>query len=338
MKSAAPSILNPRTTLASLLVWVALSAVACAPKCSDTAVPNASDSVPAVKPELSPLVACVDRLRAMAHVERVVAFAPRHAGTSGLEETRKYIEKELQSVGLSPVRHSFTAHTPHKDVGSVPLANISVTIPGTEKKEKRILLSGHFDGKLIDGVEFVGANDGGSSTAVLLEMARCLHEHPSSQTVQLVFFDGEEALVDWTDSDSLYGSKHFAALLAETGDHKKISALVNIDMVGDPNLRFVDEQNSSAHVFAALRQSAEQLGRSDLFGGQTMSVADDHLPFLELGIPAANLIDFFYGPGWNSNQWWHTADDNMSNISAESLQITGQLVLNALHSLSKEPE
>jgi glutaminyl-peptide cyclotransferase len=283
----------------------------------------------------SPQAACLNGEMAMTHVQELVSFAPRHAGTEGQRKTRDYIASVLTQTGLSPVRDRFTAYTPHPDFPEVEMENISVRFDGSTPK--RVLITGHFDGKIIEKGTFYGANDGGSSTGLLLEMARCLKKHPPEQSVELVFLDGEEALVNWTDSDSLYGSKHFVGRLMETGERTQIAAVVNVDMVGDARLAFVDERNSTAWVFNALRQTAVEMGQGALFSGPAGAVEDDHVPFLAVQIPAANLIDFRYGPGWQSNAYWHTEDDDMSHIAAESMRVTGQIVLTALPRLLAGP-
>ena len=329
------------------MVWLALCLTlgACNTTCSgslsgnvtvnggDTAETDASENSGAT--EISAAASCLNGELAMTHVQEVVSFAPRHVGTEGHGKTRKYIADTLKQMALEPVLQTFTAHTPHPDYAEVEMENISVLFEG--ESDQRVIISGHFDGKIIETGTFYGANDGGSSTGLLLEMARCLKKHPQKESVELVFFDGEEALLKWTDSDSLYGSKHFVGELMASGENKNIAALVNVDMIGDKRLAYVNERNSTPWVFEALRETATELGYAVLFAGPAASVGDDHIPFIEVKIPAANLIDFRFGPGWQSNEYWHTDQDNMSHISGESIRKTGQIVLSALPKLIAGP-
>lgn len=331
-------------TLQSYIFWNHITAIflclvlgSCNTTCSGTMSGNVTvnprESSPHASTALSPLVACVEGERALAHVKKLVSFAPRHAGTPGIKKTREYIVGTLAQLGVPAIRHPFTAYTPHPELKTVEMENISVSFSG--KTVKRVFLSGHFDGKIIEKGTFYGANDGGSSTGLLLEMARCLKAYPPEEKVELVFFDGEEALVQWSDSDSLYGSKKYVSELIEKGETDGIAALVNIDMVGDERLAYVHDSNSTPGVFELLVSSAKKLGYGDLFSGPRGSIGDDHMPFIQMKIPAAVLIDLNYGPGWESNAYWHTENDNMSHISAASMEATGQIVLSALPQLAQ---
>jgi hypothetical protein len=276
---------------------------------------------------------CLDGQRAFGHIERLLAHGPRHAGTQGLEQARRQILYSLRQIGLEPQRHDFEALTPHPVLKRVSLANITADVPGSG--QGTVIVGGHFDGKLIDGVVFQGANDGGSSTGLLLEIARCLKQHPPPCTVRLAFFDGEEALVEWSDSDGLYGSKHMPAQLKASDEHRRIAAMVNLDMIGDKRLRLYRESQSTPWVFDALERAARRLGHGELFGGPRGAIEDDHVPFLEIGIPAANLIDLKFGQGWNSNSYWHTDRDTLDKISPDNMVAIGQVVIGALPRLCR---
>jgi glutaminyl-peptide cyclotransferase len=194
-------------------------------------------------------------------------------------------------------------------------------------------LGGHFDGKILEGVDFKGANDGGSSTALLLEMAGALSKKAPPCPVRIVFFDGEEALVDWNDADSRYGSKHMASELKSSGDWKYIAAVVIVDMIGDKHLRLVREHASDMWVFGTLEKTATRLGLDAPFKGEQGLIEDDHIPFLQIGIPAAVLIDLHFGPGWNSNAYWHTEKDTVDKLSPDSIETIGEIVLASLPAL-----
>ncbi len=277
--------------------------------------------------------ACIDGEAGLGYIRQIISFGPRHAGTPGLERTRAYIVQKLREFGLEPRRDTFVALTPHPELSRVEMANIIVDIdgPGT----KKVLVGGHFDGKIIPGVTFKGANDGGSSTALLLELARCLTAHPPPCPVRLVFFDGEEALVHWNDSDSLYGSKHFAGELRAKGEVEQIAAAVIVDMVGDARLQLVRDSRSTPWVYNALKDKAVELGQGQVFAGPVATMEDDHIPLLSIGIPTALLIDFHFGPGWRSNAYWHTGQDTVDKLSPASLQAVGQILLATLPRLAQ---
>ncbi len=305
---------------------ISAGAVCCGKRGGDAGVAKAGVNTERNQP-------VVDGKRAIGYIEDIIAFGPRHAGTDGAEKTRRYIVEKLKSFGLNPKRHDFTALTPHQELKKVGMANVSVDITGPGGK--KVILGGHFDGKIIKGVEFKGANDGGSSTALLLEMARVLSVKPPPCPVRIVFFDGEEALVKWTDTDSRYGSKRMAAELKRTGEDKDIAAVVVVDMIGDKRLRLLRDSKSNPWVWNVLQKAADRLGNGDVFRGRRGSIDDDHVPFLHIGIPAAVLIDLTYGPGWNSNAYWHTEKDTVDKLSPRSIEIIGQVVLASLAELSR---
>lgn len=311
-------------TLAAIVSAVLLGS--CAIRCGGEA-----DTTPPAGKGDRPGAGCVDGTRALGHIERLLALGPRHAGTPGAERARKLIADTLRRTGLEPRRHDFTALTPHPELKRVELANISADISGPG--DKLVVIGGHFDGKLLPGVDFQGANDGGSSTGLLLELARCLEQRRPPCGVRLVFFDGEEAIVEWSDSDGLYGSKHMATELKSSREHQRIAAMVNVDMIGDKRLRLYRETQSTPWVFAALERAAVRLGHGELFRGPRGGIEDDHVPFLRIGIPAANLIDLQFGPGWDSNSYWHTAEDTLDKISPDSMAAIGEIVLAALPDL-----
>jgi hypothetical protein len=271
---------------------------------------------------------CFDGERALFHVARVVEFGPRPAGTEALEHTRGYIESSLRSLGLVPRRHPFVAHTPHPDLRQVDMANLTVDIPGSGPG--KVLVGGHFDGKILEGIHFVGANDGGSSTGLLLELARCLAEKPPPCGVTLAFFDGEEALVEWSDRDSLYGSKNLVLEMKSAGILSDLRAVVVVDMIGDADLHLFRETLSTPWVQEALMEGSRAAGHPRLWDGPRVGVEDDHLPFLQAGVPSALVIDLNFGPRGSGNEYWHTAQDTMDKLSPSSLQAVGETVLKAL--------
>jgi Zn-dependent M28 family amino/carboxypeptidase len=213
----------------------------------------------------------------------------------------------------------FEAVTP---LGKAAMANIVAVVPG--RRPDVIMLAGHYDTKLYKEFRFVGANDGGSSAALLIELARRLATGPRDFTYWLVWFDGEEAVETWTDHDSLYGSRRLATDLARARQLPR--ALILVDMIGDRDLRIRREAHSAAWLTEIVWEAAARLGHGRHFVRDSLPVEDDHLPFLRLGVPATLLIDFDYPP-------WHTAADTLDKVSAESLAVVGAVVLEALPSV-----
>lgn len=270
---------------------------------------------PPVRPAPAPAAAFSGEA-AFRHVERVVAFGPRVAGSPEGVRTREYILAELRRARVPGRADAFEADTPH---GRLRMANVIGVIPG--RRPDVILIGGHYDTKLFRDFRFVGANDGGSSTGFLLELARVLAAAPREFTYWVVFFDGEEARERWTASDSLYGSRHLAALLARQGQLPR--AVIVADMIGDRDLGIRREAFSHEGLTDLIWQSARALGHERHFLPTAMPVEDDHAPFLRAGVASALLIDFDYPP-------WHTPDDTLDKVSPRSLAIVGEVLLNAL--------
>ena len=253
---------------------------------------------------------------ALRHVERLVAIGPRPAGSPAAARTRQYVVDELRRAGISARLESFDADTPH---GRLPMANIVAVLPG--RRPDVILIAGHYDTKWFREFAFVGANDGGSSTALLIELARRLRERPREYTYWIVWFDGEEAREAWTPVDSLYGSRRMAG---ELGRSRRLPrAVIVADMIGDRNLGIRREAGSAGWLTDIIWASAARLGHAAHFLPDTLAVEDDHAPFVRLGVPATLLIDFDYPP-------WHTPQDTLDKVSARSLEIVGSVLLEAL--------
>jgi glutaminyl-peptide cyclotransferase len=264
----------------------------------------------------------VDGTAALRHVERLVAIGPRVAGTPGAARARAYITGELKKLGVTVDVRAFEADTPH---GRLSLANVIAIVPG--QRRDVILLGGHYDTKYFTDFRFVGANDGGSSAALLLELTRRLAAARREYTYWMVWFDGEEARVSWTATDSLYGSRRLVAELVRDGRLPR--AMVLVDMIGDRNLGILRDTYSTPWLTDVLWGTAARLGHGRHFLGTAMGVEDDHAPFLQAGVPAALLIDFDYPP-------WHTADDTLDKISAQSLSVVGDVVLGALPAIERQ--
>jgi len=193
-----------------------------------------------------------------------------------------------------------------------------------------VMVGGHYDTAKLDGFPFVGANDGGSSAAFLLEMARVLAQRKNKLTYWLVFFDGEEALRNWSPNDRLYGSRHLAEKLAAEGTLNRVKALILVDMVGDRHLNILRESNSTPWLSDLVFNSARQLGYARSFTGGTFPVEDDHLSFLRKGVPAVDLIDLTPFTSYH-----HTEQDTLDKCSAESLAVVGQVVTETLRAFEQ---
>lgn len=202
------------------------------------------------------------------------------------------------------------------------MTNLILKFAGTSGKA--IVVTGHYDTKSIPMVNFVGANDGGSSTGFLLEFAHAIAGVKHRDDIYVVFFDGEEAVGKWTDTDSRYGSRHLAAKWLADGTLSRIRALINVDMIGDKDLDLANDDNSSQPLRAKLKSIADRLGYSKYLRQDAGAIDDDHKPFAELGVNVIDIIDLDYGP---NGGYWHTAEDTMDKLSVRSFQIAGDLTL-----------
>jgi len=275
-----------------------------------------------VAPATTPGGPAFDPHVAWSHLERLVAFGPRPAGSSALARARTYIIGELKKVGVSVREQAFTAQTPD---GPIRMVNVVGELPG--RRREVILLGGHYDTKYFSPFRFVGANDGGSSTALLLALARSLSQVSREFTYWVVFFDGEEARREWSATDGIYGSRHMASALRRTGRLNRIRAVIIVDMIGDKTLNIRRESASTPWLTDLVWASARRLAHQAHFLDEALAVEDDHIPFLRAGIPATLLIDFDYGP------YWHTPEDTLDKLSAASLQVVGEVLLDALPTL-----
>ena len=279
-----------------------------------------------------PAAPAFDGARAFDDVRRLVAIGPRVAGTPGAQLARDYIRKELEATGLSVEVQAFTAVTPN---GPVQMVNLRALVPAAAGAATaaggRLICAGHYDTKSFRDFTFVGANDGGSSTAMLLELARALKTRANAVPIELLFLDGEEAVVSWEGTDHTYGSRHYVAAAAKTGTLKDIRALILVDMVGDRDLRLLRESRSTPALTDIIWSAARRLNRGE-FAPESTPIEDDHLEFLAAGVPAVDLIDLDYTTR-GGDVAWHTAHDTLDNVAASSLQAVGDVLLAALPAL-----
>jgi glutaminyl-peptide cyclotransferase len=263
-----------------------------------------------------------DGKRAYGLVAKQVSFGPRPSGSPAIVQTQQFLLSELSSYGCAADVDAFNAQTP---AGQLPMKNILVKIPGD--RPGIFLLGTHYDTKRLDN--FVGADDGGSSTAVMLEIARLLCAHHGAHPVWIAFFDGEEAVRDWTDTDSRYGSREMAARFAMSGDIPKIKAFLLADIVGSRDLRIKRESNSTKALTDLFWTTAARLGYSTIFVNESTPIEDDHLSFSRRGVPVEDIIDL-------QIPYWHTPQDTLDKISAKSLAIVGHVFLESLRQLQQK--
>lgn len=315
--------------------------------CSGNSTNNAnavvqSSPTPAATPTAPASTAntAFDGERAFEYVRKQVEFGPRPAGTQELARTRDYIINELKSFGLNVTTDEFTPQTP---VGPRKMVNFTAEIPG--ESSDVIIISSHYDTKTFKQWRFVGANDGGSSTGALMEIARVMSANKQKPrfTYRFVFFDGEEAFCDGWDEctnpdgpDHTYGSRHYVAQLIEKNEVRRVRAMILLDMIGYKNLEIGrDEQLSTKWLVEAIWQTAREKGYGKQFVDGDAEVGDDdHMPFLKAGIESIDIIQL------QSYPFWHLSGDTLDKISPQSLKIIGDVVLASLpkiedHLLSK---
>jgi len=272
---------------------------------------------PAAEAEAAP---SINAARAIQYTKEVVAFGARPIGSANHKKLEEYILGHLK--GDEVIDDSFVADTVE---GKFPVRNLIAKYPGT--KDGIIVIAGHYDTNYpLRNSGYVGANDGGSSTAILLEFANQLRgKKRDGYSVWLLWTDGEEAVRSWNmDNDAVYGTKHLAQNWQADGTNKKIKAFLVADMIGDADLNIEREANSAPWLEDLILQAATRLGYQSHFFARTLAIEDDHIPFAKLGVPTADIIDLDYGYG---NVFHHTKQDTLDKLSPKSLQITGDVIL-----------
>jgi len=278
--------------------------------------PTAADSVPPPT---------FDSTRAWKYVKEVVAFGPRPIASANHKKLEDYIVAHLKGDQIED--DAFVADTPE---GKFPIRNIIAKYPGT--KDGIIVIAGHYDTNYpLRNTAYVGANDGGSSTAVLLEFANQLRgKKREGYSVWLVWTDGEEAVKTWTATDSLYGTRHLAAKWQKDDTLKKIKAFLLADMIADADLNVERELNSTPWLEDLVLQAATNLGYQSHFFARQAAIEDDQLPFVRLGVPSADFIDLDYG---YANVFHHTPQDTIDKLSPRSMGIVGTVILESVRLL-----
>jgi len=266
--------------------------------------------------------------RAFEDLKRLVALGPRPSGSPALAKARAEILRQLKLAGVTTEEDSFVAASPF---GSVPMTNLIARIPG--ERQQIVILAGHYETKRFDDFSFVGANDGGSSAAFLIEMARSLAHRKNSFTYWVVFFDGEEAFQQFSETDGLFGSRHLVQKLTSSSELSRVHAMILVDMIGDAKLNVYRDMNSTSGLNDLIFGTARRLNYGQHFLNEQRAYEDDHIPFINAGVSAVDLLDLDYGP---NNRYWHTAQDTVDKCSPASLTIVGRVVLAAIEELEKK--
>jgi glutaminyl-peptide cyclotransferase len=332
---------------AGLLVVVAITTAvlvssACSSAKTDARLARASTSGTAGEPSASvqtvsqtsavpdngPLPS-INSNRAFQYTKEVTAFGPRPIGSANHKKLEDYIHSHLKGIDVE--EDFFTADTPE---GKFPVRNIIAKFPGA--KDGIVVIAGHYDTPYyLRNTGFVGANDGGASTGLLLELANQLRgKQRDGYNVWLLFTDGEEAVKEWTETDSVYGTRHISEVWQKNGTLSKIKALLLADMIGDADLNIDRDQNSTAWLEDLVYQAATRYGYQSHFFQRNNMDLDDHIPFARKGVPVADLIDLDYG---YNNSFWHKPQDTIDKVSPKSLQIAGDVILETVRMLDKMP-
>jgi len=319
-----------------LLTFALASTIACAKGISsaDTAAAAPKTESPATThtpseaapPDNAPLPH-IDSKRAFQYTAEVTAFGPRYMGSENHRKLEHYILDHLKGDQVED--DAFTADTVE---GKFPVRNIIAKFPGT--KDGIIVILGHYDTVYpLRNSGFVGANDGGSSTAILLEYANQLRgKKRDGYSVWLVWTDGEEAVRQWTNTDSVYGARHLAEKWEKDGTLKKIKALMVMDMIADADLDIARNTKGAPWLLDLIYAAAERGGYQSHFYAQQGPIEDDHVPFVNRGVPSADVIDLDYG---YNNVFWHSPQDTMDKLSPKSLEIVGDTILETIHMLDQ---
>ena len=268
-----------------------------------------------------------DGAKALAYTREYVAIGPRWIGSPGHAKAEAFLKDQFRRDQLE--EDTFTTDTP---AGAMTMHNFIVKFPG--KRDGIIVLASHYETNYpLRNIPYVGANDGGSTTGLLIEIANYLRGRTlDGYSVWLVFTDGEEAIKSWSDTDSVYGSRHLAVKWQSDGTLKRIKAFILADMLGDRDLDVQRDMNSTPWLEDLIYQAASQYGWQSYFFENKTYDEDDHLPFVHRGVPCADLIDLNYGYG---NSYWHTVEDTMDKLSAKSLTIAGDTILETIHLLNQ---
>lgn len=317
---------------------IALAALACDPSKNAAQEKDKNQKAPAISAADTPLPALslppdsgplppFNADRTMQYVKEIVALGPRPIGSANHKKVEDYITSHLK--GDTVEDDAFTADTVE---GKFPVRNIIAKYPGT--KDGIIVIASHYDTNYpLRNTSFIGANDGAATSALLLEFANQLRgKKRDGYSVWLVWTDAEEAVKTWSDTDSVYGTRHLAQKWQEDGTTKQIKAFLLADMIGDADLDIDRDTNSTPWLESVVYEAATRAGYQSHFFARTNTVSDDHLPFMKLGVPCADVIDINYG---YNNVFHHTVQDTVDKLSTKSLEISGIVILETVRILDK---
>jgi len=259
----------------------------------------------------------------MEHVRAQVAFGPRPPGSDALVKCRDYILQQLKGYGYQVKEDAFEAATPYG-----PKSMVNLIARMKPEGGKVVALASHYDTKYYEKMHFVGANDAGSSTGLLLELARVMASKKHSLEYWFVFLDGEEAFVEWSSFDSTYGSRHLSQRWKKDGTAGKLGAFILLDMIGDKDLDLTRDENSTPWLMDLVWNTAREGGLGEILSRIPSRIEDDHIPFLDQNIPCVDVIDMNYA-------YWHTEADTLDKSSAASMEKVGRLILGLLPALEK---
>ncbi len=319
-----------KTGTIALFVTAALTLTACARSNSSTNTVDAPEPAAAPKPASnSDIPPAFNASRAMQYVKEIVAFGPRPIGSENHKKVENYILAHLKADEVE--QDAFEVSPPE---GKFPVHNIIAKFPGT--KDGIIVIASHYDTNWpLRNTTYVGANDGASSSALLLEIANQLRgKKRDGYSVWLLWDDAEESMqLPWNDPESLYGVRHLAEKWEKDGTLKKMKAFILEDMIGDADLNIDRVVEATPSLEDLVLQAATNVGDQSHFFRREISVEDDYTPFLERGVPSVDLIDFEYG---YNNVFWHTTQDTVDKLSPKSLAIVGTVTLETVHLLDQK--
>ena len=278
----------------------------------------------------------VDGELAMKYAQGNYDLGPRVFRTDGAAKSAEWIrDRAVEMPGL------LESGAEVRVFGSQAVRNVEIAIPpnvggvGPDNGDFIVFGAHHDTKKLFSVPDFAGANDGASGVGALLAMAQAVVNHMQTRSLpcgfRFVFFDGEEALYQYTDGDGLLGSYDYVDDLGSAGEKDGCRAMILLDMIGDRDLHIALAGNSTPGLAKVVLEAAGELGYGGKFSLGDMDMLDDHYPFLQAGIPAVDLIDFEFGP---ENRYWHTEADTMDKISAESMKTAADVALRAAWKLA----
>ncbi len=297
--------------------------IGCLTACAQTDKLPVSPAVPtqsSARPSDSGSAPAFNSVRAMQYIKDIVAFGPRPIGSANHRGVENYILAHLKGDDVES--DSFIANTPE---GKFPVRNIVAKFSGT--RDGIVVIASHYDTNYpLRNTSYIGANDGASSSALLLEIANQLRgKKREGYSVWLLWDDAEESMqLPWVDAESLYGVRHIEEKWQADGTLKKMKAFLLADMIGDADLNIEHDTDSTPWLEDLVYRAATQLGYQSHFFGRTLPIDDDHMPFVRHGVPSADLIDLDYG---YDNVFWHTPQDTVDKLSPQSLQIVGSVIL-----------